>query len=103
MMNQSGNPLINNIVDELCSCGHFKSQHNPTSVDAKDGGYMRTITSHHGDCMMCNCAKFTWKAFIFTWNVTLERDVTVNAESQKKAEDLAKARFGGYVTGSWKA
>lgn len=40
--------------DELCYCGHLKSQHNPT------------VTPGHGSCAVrpCECAKFTWKAFV---------------------------------------
>jgi len=43
------------------------------------------------------------------WNVTLELDITVEAESQEEAERLAQDALGlatgsrGYVTGSWKA
>ena len=45
------------IVDELCSCGHRRSQH-------KD-----TLAKGHGACDVrlvakCMCPKFTWVAFL---------------------------------------
>ena len=40
-------------VDELCSCGHRKSEHYDT------------IAVGHGPCKKCNCIKFTWVKFIF--------------------------------------
>jgi len=38
-----------------------------------------------------------------SWNVTIERDFTVKAKSQEDAERLVKEKYGGQVTGSWKA
>lgn len=42
------------VVDEMCHCGHLRSEH-------------RTILAFgHGDCTMCkDCPKYTWKAMIF--------------------------------------
>lgn len=38
----------NGTLDEKCSCGHLKSQHN----DRYQKG--------HGDCKVCKCKQFTW-------------------------------------------
>ena len=41
------------IVDELCACGHFKSEHNGAV--------------HHLGCTKdCSCGRFTWKAFVYS-------------------------------------
>lgn len=40
-------------ADELCSCGHRKSEHNDT------------LARGHGSCKVCGCRKFTWVKFIF--------------------------------------
>ena len=43
------------VVDEMCWCGHLKSQHNPTIVPG------------HGSCAVrpCDCTKFTWKTNVY--------------------------------------
>ncbi len=40
------------ILDELCTCGHKRSEHNDT------------FTEGHGSCKKCKCVKFTWSKFI---------------------------------------
>jgi len=44
------------VIDEICDCGHKKSEHN----DAVEG-----FAKGHGDCTYCSCRKFTWKKFIY--------------------------------------
>ena len=41
------------ILDELCECGHLKSKHKPF------------LTPGHGSCTQCDCRQFTWKEFVF--------------------------------------
>lgn len=45
------------IEDELCTCGHLKSEHH----DAVGG-----LAKGHGSCShkMCPCPKFTWQKTI---------------------------------------
>ncbi len=40
------------VKDELCECGHKKSEHGATLVPG------------HGECNRCKCKKFTWVAFL---------------------------------------
>ncbi len=45
------------VADEMCHCGHKKSEHNDT------------ISKGHGECKhfyfgACLCRKFVWKTFI---------------------------------------
>lgn len=42
------------IINELCSCGALKTEHNPT------------LALGHGSCDRTNCRKFTWDKFIST-------------------------------------
>mgnify|MGYP001564770319 CR=1 FL=1 len=39
------------IVDEFCSCGHYRSHHNDNL-----GG----LAVGHGNCTECGCKQFTW-------------------------------------------
>lgn len=41
------------IVDEVCTCGHLRSEHSDT------------IAFGHGNCGHCFCQKYTWKALLF--------------------------------------
>ena len=43
------------IIDEMCQCGHLKSEHNTTIVFAPG----------HGSCKNCECKQFTWKKIIY--------------------------------------
>jgi hypothetical protein len=40
------------ILDELCHCGHLRSEHTDT------------ISFGHGMCERCPCLKFTWFAMV---------------------------------------
>lgn len=44
-----------NIKDELCRCGHLKSEHQD----------LYTISHGDGPCRECACKKYTWAAFVF--------------------------------------
>ena len=51
---------LGTVVDELCRCGHFRSQH----VD--------TVAFGHGMCIACTesnarlaCGRFSWMSFVF--------------------------------------
>ncbi len=41
------------IVGELCTCGHFRSEHYDT------------LAFGHGECDQCKCPKYTWTAMVF--------------------------------------
>jgi len=47
------------IIDEMCTCGHLKSQHNPTKLK------VLAEIEGHGKCTVCDCKKFTWKSFVY--------------------------------------
>ena len=48
----NGKPYIERtIVDELCTCGHLKSQH--------------LGLNGHGRCTVCDCPQFTWSSFVY--------------------------------------
>jgi hypothetical protein len=51
-------------TDELCQCGHLKSQHN--SFTHRDGSNMYFIPQV-GHCSCCNCTRFRWTKFIKTF------------------------------------
>lgn len=54
------NDLTKTIVDEMCSCGHPRSQHNP------QGPKVYEASAGHSNCKACHeCAKFTWIRFIY--------------------------------------
>lgn len=40
------------IIDEYCTCGCLKSEHNDT------------LAKGHGSCKKCDCPKFTWASFV---------------------------------------
>ncbi len=40
------------IVNEMCACGAFKTQHAPT------------LSEGHGPCKFTDCAKFTWDSWV---------------------------------------
>jgi hypothetical protein len=46
------------VIDEMCYCGHTRSQHNDlyAGIPGADG---------KGNCKECECARFTWKEFIY--------------------------------------
>jgi hypothetical protein len=41
------------VVDEQCSCGHKRSQHEDR------------FSLGHGYCLDCNCKQFTWTKWIY--------------------------------------
>jgi len=43
------------IVDEMCECGHLRSEHLP---------YRPAVAAGHGRCTECDCGKFTWACFV---------------------------------------
>jgi hypothetical protein len=45
------------VVDEICQCGHRKSGHLASPFGA----------AGHGACLKkrCKCAQFRWKAFVY--------------------------------------
>lgn len=43
------------IVDELCTCGHRKSEHAETPAGVPN----------HGPCTKCECLKFTFADFVY--------------------------------------
>lgn len=43
-------------MDEMCTCGHFRSDHSGADVPGLRG---------HGYCKVCECSKFTWKSFVW--------------------------------------
>ena len=48
-----------NIIDEVCTCGHLKSIHKPSDAGLRYG----VVIEGHGSCE-CGCPQFTWKDFI---------------------------------------
>lgn len=48
---------ISQAVDELCTCGHLKSQH---------GGLIG-----HGACTICQCGRFTWNGWVYKETIVL--------------------------------
>ena len=48
------------IIDELCVCGHKKSEHCSLYSDRERG----FVAKGHGKCKKCSCPKFTWNAYI---------------------------------------
>jgi len=45
--------LREKIIDEMCTCGHLKSQH---------AGH--ALIEGHGSCNECDCRKFTWEKWV---------------------------------------
>jgi len=43
------------VIDERCTCGAKRSEHN----------YRSGIAWGHGDCARTECERFTWEAFIY--------------------------------------
>lgn len=48
------------IVDEICMCGHLKSMHRPSNEALAHD----VLVLGHGPCRECDCPKFTWKDFV---------------------------------------
>ena len=48
------------VVDEVCRCGHLKSEH----TDTFQAGHGRGM--HMARIDGCDCIKFTWKDFIYS-------------------------------------
>lgn len=46
------------IKDELCTCGHLKTEHN------NQHNYPSENNDGHGNCKVCACKQFTWKSFV---------------------------------------
>lgn len=65
------------IIDEICTCGHLKSQHLPVFVmgvataemyEGQDQSRkVQPIAQGHGACNVttCDCSKFTWKGYVY--------------------------------------
>jgi len=58
------NQLGGIVVDEMCKCGHLKSDHGSHSINLGDGHMIRE--SHEGNCCArkCECPGFTWARFV---------------------------------------
>jgi len=56
------------VLDELCACGHLKSQHddNPELKKLIEDNIenMPPGVRGHGPCKVCDCKKFTWAMFL---------------------------------------
>jgi hypothetical protein len=56
--------------DELCTCGHKRSEHEMSHAAKYYGSGLSEETAKilglhgHGACTQCSCYKFTWKAFV---------------------------------------
>lgn len=48
------------IIDEICECGHKKSEH-----DYSQKKHSAILKVGHGPCERCNCKRFRWIAFIY--------------------------------------
>jgi hypothetical protein len=48
-------------TDEMCQCGHLKSQHNELVITK--GSKIYSI-AEGGSCSCCNCARFRWTKFV---------------------------------------
>jgi hypothetical protein len=60
-----GIQLDNNVIQELCRCGHTKTTHNPEVVYPTNSKHPILINGH-GECLICECSKFTWAKFVYT-------------------------------------
>jgi hypothetical protein len=45
------------VIDEKCSCGHYKSQH-----------FGSIVTVGHGPCAICICKRFTWSGYVYSYS-----------------------------------
>lgn len=52
------------IMDELCVCGHKRSQHMAKTHELL-GYVIPKDFEGHGECRECLCEQFKWKAFIY--------------------------------------
>ena len=73
------------VLDELCTCGCYRSQH----ID--------TVEIGHGFCLQCKCIQFTWKGFLVLEGPALgalpkDEDIVIPAEEAKAIEMPAKMR-----------
>jgi hypothetical protein len=62
-------PATNDFVfDEVCQCGHLKSEHGSMLVKLQQSGGSSLRLPDDGNCCkgQCNCAKFVWIRFVFT-------------------------------------
>lgn len=50
------------IQDEMCVCGHLRSEHDDRF--AAGHGACRAARAF-GEKNLCKCAQFTWKSFVF--------------------------------------
>lgn len=52
------------VVDEMCECGHAKSEHGSSSTNM-DGQIVR-LSRDEGSCCsgQCACPRFTWARYI---------------------------------------
>ena len=62
MMNVFYSKQIQNFVsDEMCECGHLKSEHGSLTHRTKD---KMIRESSDGNCCSCACKKFTFHRFV---------------------------------------
>lgn len=54
------NPKFNRYVDELCECGHLRSEHNDVGI----GENMPIGFVGHGSCLRCACQRYRWESFM---------------------------------------
>jgi len=80
--------------DEMCSCGHSKSEH-------RDAAYVLSgaIETGGGICRMCNCDKFTFVSFIAETDGTTEGDLKriLQIVPQDSTKNLTRLILGDTV------
>ncbi len=52
------------VVDEMCECGHSKSEHGSKLRKLPGNRFIRLV--EEGNCcnMICSCSQFTWKGWV---------------------------------------
>jgi hypothetical protein len=60
-------PVGDFVFDEMCECGHLRSEHGSLTLPIKHSN-KRVRVHDHGSCCAsgCACTRFTWTRFIFT-------------------------------------
>lgn len=55
------------VMDEMCCCGHLKSEHGSVLVKMRKSKVSLRIPADGGCCEgMCGCKKFRWERFVYT-------------------------------------
>lgn len=67
------------VTDEMCTCGHFKSEHGSLLTKLKHK-YVRQGSD--GNCCDCCCRKFTFERFV-TIEEKIKKPHQVNDEALK--------------------